>query len=56
MGVNSEVKTGVTEVGLGIGAGLGAGIETKQVGLMGGNKGACRAREVCLEKLRARKD
>ena len=54
MEIKLEGEIGVTEVGLGVVAGLGTGIETKGVGLMGGNEGMCKARKVRLENLRAR--
>ena len=52
MGVNLEGKTGVIEIGVGI----GAGIETKGVGYTGKHEETLRANEVRLEKIRARKE
>ena len=56
VGVDSEGKPGVAEIGVVVGEGIGEGIDTKGVGLTGRNEGESRAREVRLEKLRARKE
>ena len=39
-----------------VGAGIGRGVDTKGVGLMGGDERTCRVRKLRLEKLRARKE